>query len=244
VDILRPHQPCYGNGGRCQAMCSKEKMNRRTFLKLIGIGGAAALAPPSLFAHSDVYGWRFGVWTLLKHYGTSHVNPDTTLDRVAQKYYWCRCDCGAEQVVGLRQLLRMDALSCDHVRVRGYFCLGSDAMYCQNCGGHRRFYFRGDGLRIWRCSSWCEAGDVYPYLRKGSSPESSIQFLANMRKMPEDCYDRFLRTLRTKIIAIMRRDQTTLRRIEIDPPTEHRYRLVRIWTDRHPERPLTFYHPY
>jgi len=61
--------------------------------------------------------------------------------------------------------------------------------------------------------------------------------------MPEDPYDKFLRTLRTKIIAIMRQDQTTLRRIEIDPPTEYR-RLVRIWTDRHPERPLSFYHPY
>ncbi len=61
--------------------------------------------------------------------------------------------------------------------------------------------------------------------------------------MPEDLYDRFLRTLRTKVIAIMRRDQTTLRRIEIDPPTCG-YRFVRIWTDRHRERPLTFYHPY
>jgi len=213
--------------------------SRRSFLKLIGIGGAAAFAPSSLFAQSDVYGWRFGGWTLPTYYGTSHINPDT----VAQKYYWCRCDCGAEQVVGLRKLLSMDALSCAHVRHRGYFCINGDAMYCQSCGGHRRFYFRGDGLRIWRCSSWCEAGDVYAFLRKGSSPESSIQFLANMRKMPEDPYDKFLRTLRTKVIAIIRQDQTTLRRIEIDPPTEYR-RLVRIWTDRHPERPLTFYHPY
>ena len=149
-------------------------MNRRNFLKLIGIGGAAAFAPLSLFAQSDVYGWRFGVWTLVQeHYGVRH----------GQKYYWCRCDCGAEKVVGLRQLLSMDALSCDHVRVRGYFCIDHPgAMYCQSCGERRRFFFNGQGLRIWRCRNWCEAGDVYAFLRKGSCPESSIQFLRNMSK--------------------------------------------------------------
>ncbi len=62
--------------------------------------------------------------------------------------------------------------------------------------------------------------------------------------MPEDPYDTFLRTLRTKIITIIIREQAILQRFEIDPPTECGYRLVRIWTDRHPERPLTFYHPY
>ncbi len=62
--------------------------------------------------------------------------------------------------------------------------------------------------------------------------------------MPEDPYDKFLRTLRTRVIEVVRQDQAILQRIEIDPPTERRYRLVRIWTDRHPERQLSFYHSY
>src|SRR5207245_6610011 len=97
-------------------------MNRRTFLRLLGIGGAAALAPAALLAKPDVRGWRFGVWTITDRYGI----------RRGQNYYWCRCDCGAERVVGLRQLLSMDALSCDHVRVRGVFSIRPGAMYCQN----------------------------------------------------------------------------------------------------------------
>src|SRR6267143_3890665 len=109
-------------------------MNRRTFLQLLSIGGAAALAPTLLFAKSDVYGWRFGVWTILNRRGSN---------------YWCQCDCRAERAVSLQHLLSVNALSCDHVRVRGYFCLGSDAaLYCQNCGEQRRFFFNGQGLRI------------------------------------------------------------------------------------------------
>lgn len=143
-------------------------MNRRNFLKLLSIGGAATLVPTILLAKPDVRGWRFGVWELQYRYG--------------EKCYWARCDCGAEQAVGLDKLLSMDALSCDHVRHRGFFPIHPDAMYCQSCGERRRFYFRGDGLRVWRCSSWCEAGDVYAYLREARSPESSIQFLRNMSK--------------------------------------------------------------
>jgi len=206
-------------------------MNRRTFLQLLSIGGAAAFTPSSLFAQSDVYGWRFGVWTILNRRGSN---------------YWCQCDCGAERAVSLQHLLSVNALSCDHVRVRGYFCLGPDAMYCQSCGGHRRFYFRGDGLRTWRCGSWCEAGDVYAFLRKGSSPESSIQFLANMRKMPEDPYDTFLRTLRTKVISILRRDGTTFAGIQIDPIEEiggEEFRFIRLWVEEL-ERPLAWHHRY
>jgi hypothetical protein len=50
VDILRPHQPCdkqrwLSRSGGC---ARKRKMKRRNFLKLIGIGGAAALAPTAL----------------------------------------------------------------------------------------------------------------------------------------------------------------------------------------------------
>jgi len=149
--------------------------SRRTFLKFIGIAGAAALAP-TVFAEPeiDVRGWRFGVWELIDHYGIRH----------GQKYYFCRCDCGAERVVGLNQLLSMDALSCDHVRHRGLFCISPDAMICQDCGERRRFFFNGDGLGIWRCSSWCEAGDVYAFLRPDYGPASSVQFAAIMKRPP------------------------------------------------------------
>jgi hypothetical protein len=70
--------------------------SRRTFLRLIGIAGAAALAP-TVFAEPeiDVRGWRFGVWELMDHHGI----------RYGQKYFWCRCDGGAERVVSLNQLL-------------------------------------------------------------------------------------------------------------------------------------------
>ncbi len=142
-------------------------MNRRHFLKLIGIGGTAALAVPVFADQPNVCGWRFGVWELQYRFGQN---------------YSARCDRGTEQAVGLDKLLSMDALSCDHVRVRSFFSLGPDAPYCQSCGEHRRFYFRGDGLRTWRCSSWCEAGDVYAFLRYEYGPTTSVQFLANMNK--------------------------------------------------------------
>jgi len=90
-------------------------MNRRNFLKLIGIGGTAALAVPVFADQPNVCGWRFGVWEL------QYI--------IYPRNYWARCDCGAEQEVGLDKLLSMDALSCDHVRVRGYFCLGPDARF-------------------------------------------------------------------------------------------------------------------
>ena len=141
-------------------------MNRRTFLKLISIGGAAALSPAALFAKSDVCGWRFGVWEL--QYCISPRN------------YWARCDCGAAQAVGLDELLGMDALSCDHVRHRGFFSINPDAMICQSCGGHRRFFFNGDGFRIWRCGN-CEQADIRAYVRREYSEASSVQFTANMK---------------------------------------------------------------
>ena len=148
-------------------------MNRRTFLKLIGIGGAAALAPAMLFAEPeiDVRGWRFGVWELLGHYGVRH----------REKCYWCRCDCGAESVVGLNQLLSVDALSCAHVRHRGFISISPDAVLCQNCGEHRRFFWNGDGMRIWRCGN-CEEADIRAYLRRDYGQATSLQFLANMKK--------------------------------------------------------------
>ena len=146
--------------------------SRRNFLKLISICGAAALAPPVLFAEPkiDVRGWRFGVWELIDHYGI----------RYGQKYYSCRCDCGAERVVGLNELLSVDALSCAHVRHRGFFCISPDAIHCQSCGGHRRFFFNGDGFRTWRCGN-CEEADIRAYLRREYEP-SSVQFAASMRK--------------------------------------------------------------
>src|SRR5712664_226047 len=148
-------------------------MNRRHFLQLIGIGGAAALAP-TMFAKPDVRGWRFGVWTITDRYGVRH----------GHNYYWCRCDCGAERVVGLNKLLGVDALSCAHVRHRGFFAISPDAMICQNCGGHRRFFFNGDGFRIWRCGN-CEEADIRAYLRRDYGPASSIQFSANMQRLKD-----------------------------------------------------------
>ncbi len=94
--------------------------NRREFLRLL-VGTAACAVTPTVLLTApqpDVRGWHFGVWTLQGHCGVRH----------GQKY-WCRCDCGAERVVSLSHLLSMDALSCDHVRVRGYFCLGPDARF-------------------------------------------------------------------------------------------------------------------
>jgi hypothetical protein len=148
-------------------------MNRRIFLKLIGIGGAAALVPTMLFAEPeiDVRGWRFGVWELIDHYGVRH----------GQKYYWCRCDCGAERVVGLNQLLSVDALSCAHARHRGFFPINPDALICQNCHEHRRFFFNGDGMRIWRCGN-CEEADIRASLRREYGEASSVQFTANMKQ--------------------------------------------------------------
>jgi hypothetical protein len=148
-------------------------MNGRAFLTLISIGGAVALVPSVLFAEPEieVQGWRFGVWELIDHYGIRH----------GQKYYWCRCDCGAERVVGLNQLLSVDALSCAHVRHRCAISIKADAIYCQNCGGRRRFFFNGDGMRIWRCGN-CEEADIRAYLRGEYGEASSIQFTANMKQ--------------------------------------------------------------
>ncbi len=58
--------------------------------------------------------------------------------------------------------------------------------------------------------------------------------------MPEDPYDAFLRTLRTKIIAILRRDRTTFAGIQIDPIEEiggEEFRFIRLWVEEL-ERPL------
>jgi len=142
-------------------------MNRRTFLKLVSIGGAASLAVPVFADQPDVRGWRFGVWELQNCCG--------------EKCYWARCDCGAEQTVGLDELLGIDALSCAHVRHRGFFCISSDAMHCQHCGDARRFFFNGDGFRIWRCGN-CEEADIRAYLRREYGQPSSVQFAASMRK--------------------------------------------------------------
>lgn len=141
-------------------------MNRREFFKLVIETAAYAASPAMLFAESDVRGWRFGVWELQYRHGEN---------------YWARCDCGREQAVGLNKLLSMDALSCDHVRHRGFFCLSPYSLICQNCGGHRRFFFNGDGFRLWRCGN-CEEADIRAYLRREYGETSSIQFTANMKK--------------------------------------------------------------
>ena len=212
-------------------------MNRRTFLKIIGIGGAASLAIPVFADQPDVKGWRFGVWELQYRYGEN---------------YWARCDCGTEQAVGLDELLGIDALSCAHVRHRGFFSINPDAMICQSCGGHRRFFFNGDGLRIWRCGN-CEEADIRAYLRREYGPASSVQFTANVRranakaKFPlTESYDRFLASLNERIKHVLIRDETTLKSIHIDAIEEidgEEFRFVRLWVEEL-EKPLTWYQPY
>ncbi len=133
-------------------------MNRRKFLKLIGIGGAAALAPTTIFAKlpveslpDDVWHPRFGVWTVQSH--------------IRGMMFQCVCDCGKQEAVHADKLLSPEALSCDHVRCRVIFSLSPDAIYCQNCGKRRRFFFSGSGLRIWRCG-YCEDEDIRNFLRR------------------------------------------------------------------------------
>jgi hypothetical protein len=144
-------------------------MNRREFFKLV-IGTAAFTAAPAmLFARPDVRGWRFGVWELQYRYGEN---------------FWARCDCGTEQEVSLERLLSVDGLSCDHVRHRGFFSIRPEALICQNCDEHRRFFFNGDGFRIWRCGN-CEEADIRAYLRREYGPATSVQFTANMKTAEE-----------------------------------------------------------
>jgi hypothetical protein len=167
VDILRPHQPCDKAtvvSAKPRRDALEREMDRRTFPKHIG---GAALIP--IFADQEVRGWRFGVWTIIERMNFAG----------AKGYYWCRCDCGAERVVSLNHLLSVDALSCDHVRVRGFFPVDSDALICRNCEAHRRFFFNGDGFRIWRCGN-CEEADIRAYLRREYGPVTSVQFMANM----------------------------------------------------------------
>ncbi len=146
-------------------------MIRRKFLRLtIGtaVCVATSLGVPALLlpgSQSDVRNWRFGVWELQYSYG--------------EKRYWARCDCGAEQTVSLDELLGVDALSCDHLRHRGFFPINPEHVYCV-CGEKRRFFFNGDGMRIWRCGN-CEQADVRAYLRREYGEASSIQFTENMR---------------------------------------------------------------
>lgn len=144
-------------------------IRRREFLNLVIGTAVCALTPEALFAaEKSVAGWRFGVWELIDHNGI----------RYGQKYYWCRCDCGEEQAVGLNQLLSMDALSCSHVRHRGFVSINPEHLYCV-CGEKRKFFFNGDGMRIWRCGN-CEEADIRAYLRREYDSRSSVQFNVNL----------------------------------------------------------------
>jgi len=211
-------------------------MNKREFFKLV-IGTAACTITP-VFAESrlDVRGWRFGVWTITDRYGVRH----------GQNYYWCHCDCGAQRVVGLDHLLSVDALSCGHVRHRGFFSINPEHLYCV-CGEKRRFFFNRDGFRIWRCGK-CEEADIRAYLRREYGDTSSAQFTANMKRPPkfESDYDRFLATLNERIKRVLIRDETILKSIHIDPIEEidgKGFRFFRLWVEES-EKPLTWYHPY
>jgi hypothetical protein len=70
--------------------------------------------------------------------------------------------------------------------------------------------------------------------------------LAGLVPTPEDPYDKFLRTLRTKVIAILRRDGTTFSEIQIDPIEEiggEEFRFIRLWIVER-QKALTWHHPY
>jgi hypothetical protein len=86
------------------------------------------------------------------------------------------------------------------------------------CGNGRKFIFSSNGHLCLRCPK-CE---------------------------PEDDYSRFLRTLGDRVKHILRRDRTTLKSIEIDPPeyfSNERCRFVRLWVEEW-ETPLTWFHPF
>ena len=104
---------------------------------------------------------------------------------ISPRNYWARCHCGDKGIVGLNQLLGIDALSCAHARARGFFCLSPESLYCQNCGEHWRFFFNGDGMRTWRCGN-CEQADIRAYLRREYDERSSIQFLGERREAKVD----------------------------------------------------------
>jgi len=156
--------------------------NRRQFLRLIGITGAAAWAPVLLGAATeplpvltdpvpDPMHPRYGVYTI-QHF-------------IKGMMFWVKCDCGAEQEIHADTLLSPDALSCDHVRHRGFFCIPSNAGVCQNCGNYRRWFFNARGVRIYRCG-WCEDGDIKNFLAYKYDNTSSIQFRANMERQVGD----------------------------------------------------------
>ncbi len=61
-----------------------------------------------------------------------------------------------------------------------------------------------------------------------------------------DPYDGFLASLNERIRHVVTRDETTLKRIHIDPIEEiggQAFRFVRLWVEER-EQPLTWYHPY
>ena len=156
--------------------------NRREFLKQLALGTAACVATPVM----SLFKGKF---------------PDRTADEINELLYFR----GLRPCPHSYHSSDEDFAGCGYSnrtrRAGGFVCLNPDAMICRNCSKHRKFFFNEQGLRIWRCGSGCEDNDLRAWLH--GRGDTSIQFLANMRKMPEDLYDRFLRTLRTKIIAIM-----------------------------------------
>ena len=76
----------------------------------------------------------------------------------------------------------------------------------------------------------------------GTVATAAAQFVP----MPEDDYSRFLRTLGDRVKRILRRDRTTFKEMQIDPPkyfSNERFRFVRLWVEEW-ETPLTWFHPF
>src|SRR6266853_943900 len=155
--------------------------NRREFLRLISLAGAAALAPKIVLAEplpgpqlnpltesrpdpQDPYHPRFGVWVVQHHIKLSQ--------------FWVRCDCGVEEEIDVDSLLGVNALACNHVW-HHFLPANPEHANCV-CGKTRRWFFNARGKRIFRCGR-CEQGDILNFLRYNYAA-SSAQFTTNMER--------------------------------------------------------------
>jgi hypothetical protein len=143
-------------------------ITRRSFLKLLGVSGIVLAAP---------------VVSLLKE-----KFPDGATADEVNEFLFFR---GLRPCPHSHHSSDEDFAECTGVarRARGLYCINPDSVICKNCGENRRFFFNGDGFRIWRCGN-CEREDIRTYLRRDYRPASSVQFTANMvrgkRILPRD----------------------------------------------------------
>ena len=122
----------------------RNQMDRRTFLQLLGIGGAALTVPVS---------------SLLKE-----KFPDGASADEVNEFLFFR---GLRPCPHSHHSSDEEFAECTGLarRAHGFYCVCPDSLICRNCSGHRRFFFNSDGLRIWRCGN-CEEADIRAYLRR------------------------------------------------------------------------------